>query len=109
MLARTDKLSEQALLSVQIASDTVAGTIALLLSKTRIELLDYTVLILVIWKIAVTFTLFYIISEGWPGFEQYDVKQLHDSIGVTYVPMMFVASSNWSIDLTLSTPLLLAA
>ena len=67
LLARTDKMSELALLSIQIASFAIVGAIILLVIKKKIEIIDYIVLIYVIWRIAVTFMLFKVISEGWSG------------------------------------------
>ena len=102
-------MSEQVLLSIQIASDASFATIILLVSRINIKILDFTVLIIVIMRIVVTFTLFKIIREDWYGFEQYDVKQLHDSVGLAYIPIMTIASANWKVDLTISTPLVLVA
>lgn len=56
-------------------------------------------------RIAITFLLFHMISEGAEGFELIDRKELNDSIPFMTMPLMVTACANWRFDILVSVPL----
>ena len=56
-------------------------------------------------RIAITFLLFHMISEGAEGFELIDPKELNDSIPFMTMPLLITACANWRFDILVSVPL----
>ena len=80
-------------------------TLGLILAKIRLWLIDFVVLIILLIRVAATFLLFEAIQEQQPGFENIDIKQLQDSIFFLHMLVFLCMSSNWKIDLMISTPI----
>ena len=104
LLPSYNKIAEKALVGLQIGTLTVSSILVNVLVHLRLELADFGVLITMITRCVITFTLMSLISAGQPGFENNDIKQLQDSIIFIYFTAFTLVSINWKLDLLVTTP-----
>ena len=97
--------NEQAQLILEYGSVTASLTITLILSKIRLNVMGYAMLILMTVRIAVTLLELHFITQNFSGFELIDKKSMSDIIPFHATPAMILAICNLKFNLFLTVPM----
>ncbi len=77
--------------------------------KVNLAFSDYTTLILISIRIAVTFVVLHLIDTGADGFDLIDKKEMDSPIPLMAVPAMLASFVGWRVNLLVATPLTIVA
>ena len=92
---------------VLLGSITATATIHLICSRCTMAFFDFTNVIVLLIRAAVTFILFQAIENEWAGFVDVDLKVMHDSINMIMLPCILLCTVNMKVDLLLTFPLVI--